>query len=773
MTEYEKGYHANAHCCYYATVEEFLKESKKSWLACMENQFLHVYKGMQSGDGEKGSDGSWSDTFDKLRGDILTSINDKTGTYIIFEYKLPEEGGRRPDVLLINKKQICVLEFKRKNNADYSDIDQTLGYAWDLENCHEVPWRKTENEKMEIKPYLVLTRVNKKNKDYKVEKKGISIVAPESLILPDFASDQGLSEMEIEKWLESKYSLQPGMLASLQRIKDEARKEHPEYFGNENEKIIEAVECLRSLRDHAKEHKKIIFVCVTGVTGAGKTLLGVNFLYENVLVAKESAVYITANDALVDVLSAYLSDEKMFANPIIKRLVKYRTEEKISENIIIIDEGQRIQGEDSRKYNAQRKRKYIYQKDIVNKINKKDWALLLLICAKRQVITFGGHEGIANWLDEIQKVDLEHKKWEAVSPAIFQKQLEKYKKIPHCVNDKLDLKKCLRTIKWKGLPAFIDMLLDNDLKGAKECLERMNEGDEYKLYITRDLKIAKKYCEKRYKDQRVKHYGIVCSSKGNLCKLATLRSLTKNQRRGWDVMDYIEIDSEWCEKCYEKWYVNGGSAEWSYVANELECQGLELDMAIVHWNNDLCWYLKNMTKEIYRIYMKHSSVSVLPVKQGEYIDFALDWSSDIVESGKVSDSDTAFEFFSCDDDQTIYRKYDKTLCNRIIFGMDTRMRIKYQNEKGNYIAWYSTDFQEWIIRYPQNNKAKYFYKQKFEETVEKRNNEKILLIRNIYRVLLTRGRDGMIIYVPNKEEYNDTYTVLMALGIKKLSAAME
>lgn len=53
MTEYEKGYHANAHCCYYATVEEFLKESKKSWLACMENQFLHVYKGMQSGDGEK------------------------------------------------------------------------------------------------------------------------------------------------------------------------------------------------------------------------------------------------------------------------------------------------------------------------------------------------------------------------------------------------------------------------------------------------------------------------------------------------------------------------------------------------------------------------------------------------------------------------------------------------------------------------------------------------------------------------------------------------
>lgn len=31
----------------------------------------------------------------------------------------------------------------------------------------------------------------------------------------------------------------------------------------------------------------------------------------------------------------------------------------------------------------------------------------------------------------------------------------------------------------------------------------------------------------------------------------------------------------------------------------------------------------------------------------------------------------------------------------------------------------------------------------------------------------------MIIYVPNKEEYNDTYTVLMALGIKKLSAAME
>lgn len=36
---------------------------------------------------------------------------------------------------------------------------------------------------------------------------------------------------------------------------------------------------------------------------------------------------------------------------------------------------------------------------------------------------------------------------------------------------------------------------------------------------------------------------------------------------------------------------------------------------------------------------------------------------------------------------------------------------------------------------------------------------------NGYRVLLTRGRDGVIVFVPDEERFNATYEVLVKAGI--------
>lgn len=42
---------------------------------------------------------------------------------------------------------------------------------------------------------------------------------------------------------------------------------------------------------------------------------------------------------------------------------------------------------------------------------------------------------------------------------------------------------------------------------------------------------------------------------------------------------------------------------------------------------------------------------------------------------------------------------------------------------------------------------------------------------NSYRVLLTRGRDGIIIYIPNKSQFKDTYAFFKNLGIQDLETA--
>ena len=39
---------------------------------------------------------------------------------------------------------------------------------------------------------------------------------------------------------------------------------------------------------------------------------------------------------------------------------------------------------------------------------------------------------------------------------------------------------------------------------------------------------------------------------------------------------------------------------------------------------------------------------------------------------------------------------------------------------------------------------------------------------NSYRVLLTRGRDGFIAFIPDETRFNDTYNALLRAGVMKL-----
>ena len=69
---------------------------------------------------------------------------------IVFEYELPRERGRRPDVLLINENDVIVLEFKGYSFAESSFVDQVSAYARDIKNYHAA------SHSMNIIPILVL-----------------------------------------------------------------------------------------------------------------------------------------------------------------------------------------------------------------------------------------------------------------------------------------------------------------------------------------------------------------------------------------------------------------------------------------------------------------------------------------------------------------------------------------------------------------------------------------------------------------------------------------
>ena len=51
---------------------------------------------------------------------------------VIFEYELPLEGGRRPDVIVLGHEAIYILEFKQDHLIQRSAIDQVSAYGRDI-----------------------------------------------------------------------------------------------------------------------------------------------------------------------------------------------------------------------------------------------------------------------------------------------------------------------------------------------------------------------------------------------------------------------------------------------------------------------------------------------------------------------------------------------------------------------------------------------------------------------------------------------------------------
>ena len=81
------------------------------------------------------------------------------------------EGGRRPDMIVLENGVVLILEFKGKPSWSFSDVDQTLGYRRDLENYHSV----CQDGQHPVHAILVLTR----SSELPTERDGVRICGPD------------------------------------------------------------------------------------------------------------------------------------------------------------------------------------------------------------------------------------------------------------------------------------------------------------------------------------------------------------------------------------------------------------------------------------------------------------------------------------------------------------------------------------------------------------------------------------------------------------------
>ena len=543
---------------------------------------------------------------------------------IIFEYSIPRLG-KRIDVVVLLQERVFVIEFKAgETEFLHQNVDQVMDYALDLKNFHQGSIDRL------IVPVLVATESDQHSTVCQLSHYDDGVYEPLLTDASHLGNTLGLVLSEkiqpqkyavaIEDWARSRYSPTPTIIEAARSLYLNHSVEDITRHEAEGEQLKRTTSYVQQVIRETKAHggKSICFV--TGVPGAGKTLVGLN-----VAVQQESnedlAVYLSGNGPLVAVLTEALTrdkqaQEKARGNKILKkdaerevkrfiqiihryrdnmlgkvRVVNGRIEidptkelkDHVAgygevENIAIFDEAQRSWDKEHIAAWLNRKKGFaefpmsegeflIWSLD-----QRKDWAVIVCLVGGGQEINTG-EAGIGEW---IRALNESFPEWQIyISSQLTAKEYAEGK-VSELLNqnrhviysDDLHLAVSMRSFRAESLSNMVHYLLDGESEKAKEVYESIT--DRYPIVLTRDIEQAKKWL--RDKARGNERYGLVVSSKAYRLKPLAIDVRCKPDTVHWFLDDINDVRS---------------SLFLEDAASEFDIQGLELDWTCLVWDGDL------------------------------------------------------------------------------------------------------------------------------------------------------------------------------------------
>lgn len=292
-------------CLYTATFAEFLNQEPLAVLGALHNNY--------HGDSLTTTDEAWMGEI-ALMQQVLEPWKDEAGQ-IVFEYDIPRLG-KRIDVVLLLRGMIFCLEFKVGKKEEFqAGIEQVMDYALDLKNFHLF------SHDRKIVPILIPTRYKEYTTVFQPS------VYNDDIYNPIITGEEHLQELiarvlehagakrndeAIANWLISPYAPTPTIIEAARTlfenhsVEDITRHEADKVSTDRTINYI--LDVIRQSK--AQRQKSICFV--TGVPGAGKTLVGLDVAikqtYKDGELDKENgAVYLSGNGPLVAVLTEALA----------------------------------------------------------------------------------------------------------------------------------------------------------------------------------------------------------------------------------------------------------------------------------------------------------------------------------------------------------------------------------------------------------------------------------------------------------------------------------
>lgn len=579
---------------------------------------------------------------------VLKSILGDYEGAIFFEYSIPRMG-RRIDVVLLIENVIFVLEFKvGEGEFLTNNLDQVWDYALDLKNFHET------SHKHLIAPILIATEAKNNfltisttphndNLLFPIKANSVSLVETIKGVL-SFADGENI---DTAKWVEGRYSPTPTIIEAAMALYNNHSVSEISRSDAGATNLTDTSNAIKEIISLSKTNNEKAICFVTGVPGAGKTLVGLDIATKHLDKANDiTSVFLSGNAPLVAILREALtrdkykrekesgkkvrkgeimSEIKMF----IQNVHNFRDESLKDdrppfEHVAIFDEAQRawnlVQTANFMLRKKNRPNFNISEPEfLVSCLNRhQDWAVIICLVGGGQEINTG-EAGISEWIESLNRSFPEWRVY--ISDKLSDSEyaagnaleiLETHKYV--ITNPALHLSVSLRSFRAEHVSLLIKNLLDLNSEAARENYKLVK--DKYPITLTRSVEKAKKWLKE--KARGTERFGMIVSSQAIRLKPYAIDVKSPMDPIHWFLDEKDDIRSSY--------YLED-------VATEFQVQGLELDWACVTWDGDFRhssngWKYhsfvgskwNNINKEERKLYLKNAyRVLLTRARQGMVI----------------------------------------------------------------------------------------------------------------------------------------------------------
>lgn len=563
---------------------------------------------------------SWVEEIDTLK-EALAPFSGHGSVY--FEYNIPRMG-RRADVVAVIDGIVFVLEYKTAEQKFHRDaMVQVWDYALDLKNFQEGSHDRV------LVPVLVAPK--EKVKHCSLELKHFEDNVYEPLMVNAHLLGAGISkvldsiphEVQLKTaddiWAKSGYEPTPTIIEAAIALYEENTVEDITKHGGDIDKAsVELANIIESCRNNNR--KAICFI--TGVPGAGKTLIGLNTAIDQ-FNRDEKAVYLSGNFPLVEVLQEALARDYVHRDKIKakqekrKACTKEEAKSKVkafiqmihhyrdlylegttiengrivpmpdyfqshsdkayvpSEHVAIFDEAQRAWTQEElgrfmREKKGIKDFPYSEPEYLISCMDRQpDWGVVVCLVGNGQSIN-KGEAGLKEWIESIYR---SYKDWDVYISEYLMRSGDVTKEQMDLVRsqiksrEELHLKMSMRSFRSEKVSIFVNQLLALQKEDAASTLREL---DNYPIVMTRSLDTAKQWL--RDHNRGSERMGLLASSKAERLKAISINVRYQPDFVHWFLEDDRDIRS---------------SNALEDTLTEFKVQGLEIDWACVAWDADL------------------------------------------------------------------------------------------------------------------------------------------------------------------------------------------